>query len=152
MRKRVLLYFCISFLLSCNTIRRNTDDQFVKQEIRIYKRIGDDYKLHHNVLRMFIILKMSKSVYEIYTETGEGIVGKFSLRNDTLTLYHDFQLGFSDSTINITKLSRKDTIPEFYPIKFIVRKDSLIDITDYYDFPEYQKAFTRPKENYIMVK
>ncbi|SEW21745.1 hypothetical protein SAMN04487850_2222 [Prevotella aff. ruminicola Tc2-24] len=152
MRRIVILFFCISFLQSCYTTRRNIDDQFVKQEIRIYKRVGDNYKVHYNILRMYIILKMTNSVYEIYTETAEGIMGKFSLRNDTLTLYHDFQLGFSDSTINVAKLNRKDTIPEFYPTKFIVRKDSLIDITDYYDFPEYQKAFTRPKENYILVR
>ena len=50
---------------------------------------------------------MTNSVYEIYTETAEGIMGKFSLRNDTLTLYHDFQLGFSDSQLTSQNLIEK---------------------------------------------
>ena len=149
--KRIIFFICISILQSCYTTRKSIDDQFVKQEIRIYKRIGDDYRLS-NIIRMFIVLKMSNSAYEIHAEYAEGIMGKFSLRKDTLTLYHEYQLGFSDSIINITKLNRKDTIPEFYPTKFIVRKDSLIDITNYQDVPEYLKEFRRQRENYIMVR
>ena len=84
---------CITLLQSCYTTRRNTDDQFVKQDIRIYKRVGDDYRLR-NILRIYIILRMANSVYEIYTEGGEGIIGKFSLRNDTINFYHEYQLGY----------------------------------------------------------
>ena len=95
---------------------------------------------------------MANSVYEIYTKGGEGIIGKFSLRNDTINLYHEYQLGYLDSTINLTKINRKDTIPEFYPTKFVVRKDSLIDITCYQDAPEYLTGYSRPRENFILVK
>ena len=95
---------------------------------------------------------MTNSVYEIYSEAPEGIIGKFSLRNDTLTLYHEYKLAFPDSAINMKRLNRKDTIPEFYPTKFIVKEDSLIDITNYYDFPEYAGGYSRPRENYVLVK
>lgn len=147
----VLAVIGITLFQSCYTTRKNTDDQFVKQDIRIYKRIGDDYRLR-NILRIYIILRMANSVYEIYTEGGEGIIGKFSLRNDTINLYHEYQLGYLDSTINLSKINRKDTIPEFYPTKFVVRKDSLIDITCYQDAPKYLTGYSRPRENFILVK
>ena len=149
--KKIIFIICVSILQSCSTSRMNVDNQFVKQEILTYKRIGDDYRLR-NLLRMFVILKMTNSAYEIYTESGEGIMGKFSLRNDTITLYHEYQLGYSDNAINVTKLNGKDTTSEFYPTKFIIKKDSLIDITNYQDVPEYPAEFRRPKENYILVK
>ena len=149
--KKIIFFLCVSILQSCYTTRRNNDDQFVKQEIRTYKRIGDDYRLH-NILRMFIILRIPNSAYAIYTESGKGIMGKFSLRNDTITLHHEYELGYSDSIINVTKLNVKDTIPEFYPCKFVIKKDSLIDITYYQDMPEYLKEFKRQRENYILVK
>ena len=44
MRRIVILFFCISFLQSCYTTRRNIDDQFVKQEIPkgiYYKVLGE---------------------------------------------------------------------------------------------------------------
>lgn len=149
--KKIIFIICVSILQSCYTTKINFDDQFVKQEIRIYKRIGDDYRLR-NILRMFIILRKTNSVYELYTESGEGIFGKYSLRNDTITLHHDYQLGFLDSTVSVTKLNGKDTTSEFYPTKFIIKKDSLIDITNYQDVPEYLMGGRRPKENYILVK
>ena len=149
--KKIVFIVCVSILLSCYTTRRNVDNKFVKKEIRVYKRVGDDYRLR-NILRIYIILRMTNSTYEIYTESGEGIIGKFSLRNDTITLYHEYQLDYLHRTINITKLNRKDTIPEFYPTRFVVRKDSLIDITCYQDVPEYLTGYSRPKENYVLVK
>ena len=79
-------------------------------------------------------------------------MGNFSLRNDTITLQHDYQLGYSDKTLSVTKLNGKDAISDFYPNKFIIKKDSLIDITNYQDVPEYPAEFRRPKENYILVK
>lgn len=151
MREYLFLWFCLSFLQSCYTTSRNIDDKFVKQEIRMYKRIGDDYRLP-NVLRLYIVLKMANSAYEIYTEASEGIIGKFTLNNDTLTLCHEYKIEYLDSVINVRQIDKKNTIPDFYPTKFIVRKDSLIDITNYYDYPDYQKEFIRPKENYIIVK
>lgn len=151
MKKNVFIIMCVCILQSCYITRKNVDDQFVKQEIRTYKRIGDDYRLR-NILRMFVILKMTNSAYEIYTESGKGIIGKFSLKNDTITLHHEYEFSYSDSTVNVTELNRKDTIPEFYPTKFIIKKDSLIDITYYQDVPKYLSDFTRPKENYIWVK
>ena len=150
MKKYILLFISLCILQSCHTTK-DIDDQFVKREIRIFKRDGDDYRTR-NVIRMFIILKMTNSVYEIYSEAPEGIIGKFSLRNDTLTLYHEYKLAFPDSAINMKRLNRKDTIPEFYPTKFIVKEDSLIDITNYYDFPEYVGGYSRPRENYVLVK
>lgn len=139
------------FLQSCYTTSISIDDKYVKQEIRMYKRVGDDYRLH-NVLRMYIVLKMANSAYEIYTEASEGIMGKFTLRNDTLTLCHEYQIEFLDSAMNVSQIDGKNTVSDFYPTKFVVRKDSLIDITNYCDNPEYQKVFVRPKENYIIVK
>ncbi|MBO5625471.1 MAG: hypothetical protein J5953_06730, partial [Prevotella sp.] len=91
--------------------RKNVDDQFVKQHISLYKRIGDDYRVR-NVLRMFIILKKDNSAYEIYTEAGNGIIGKYSLRNDTLTMFHEYEFVISDSIVEMSKLNEIDTIPE----------------------------------------
>ena len=101
---------------------------------------------------MYVVLKMSNSIYEIYAEDAEGIIGKFSLTNDTLTLYHEYQLGYSDSAIVVNKLNGKVSTPEFYPSKFVVKKDSLIDISDYQDVPEHLRDFVRLRENYIRVK
>ena len=139
------------FFESCYMTRKNVDDQFVKQHISLYKRIGDDYRVR-NVLRMFIILKKDNSAYEIYTEAGNGIIGKYSLRNDTLTMFHEYEFVISDSIVEMSKLNEIDTIPEFYPRKFIVRKNSLIDITNYEIFPEYPNKFARKRENYILIK
>lgn len=152
MRNILFLCLCMCFLQSCYTTSRSIDDKFVKQEIRMYKRVGDDYRLHKNVLRMYIVLKMTNSAYEIYTEASEGIMGKFTLRNDTLTLCHEYQIEFLDSAMNISQIDGENTVSDFYPTKFVVRKDSLIDITNYCDYPEYQNVFVRPKENYIIVK
>ena len=77
MKKNIFIIMCVCILQSCYITRKNVDDQLVKQEIRTYKRIGDDYRLR-NILRMFVILKMTNSAYEIYTESGKGIIGKFS--------------------------------------------------------------------------
>ena len=151
MKKIIIVIMCFTILQSCYTTRKNIDDQFVKREIRIYKRIGDDNRLR-NILRMFIVLRMTNSAYEIYTEATEGIMGKFSLRNDTLVLFHEYQLDYLNNKINVTELNRKDTTAEFYPTKFLVREDSLIDITNYQEVPEHLKDFIHLRDNYILVK
>ena len=151
MRKIVYFITCLCILQSCYTKSSCIDDLFVKQQISIYKRIGDDYRVR-NVLRMFIILRKSHSSYELYTEAGSGIVGKYFLKNDTLTLLHEYEFVVSDSSLKISKFNEKDTVPEFYPRKFIVRKDSLIDITNYKSYHEYPEVSARKRENYILVK
>ncbi len=156
MRNIFPILICVLFFQSCFTLKehvddRMVDDQFVKRQISLYKRIGDDYRLG-SIFRMFITLKRSRdtkyNTYEIYGETGSGIIGKYSMKNDTLILFHEYEFLAGDSCVRMSKLNENDTIPEFYPRKFVVRNDSLIDITNYKDFHGYIRA----REDYILVK
>ncbi len=90
--------------------------------------------------------------YEQYSEAGLSVIGKYTLSNDTITMFHEYELLFSDSIISMEKMNSKDSVSEFYPQKFLIRNDSLIDITNYYISPMDSNIYNRPKENYILVK
>lgn len=141
--------FIIMLFQSCIVTNVTNDDKRVKEYFNIYRRIGD---FGPPVYRNYIIIKKNHMTYEQYSEAGSSVIGKYALNNDTITMFHEYELLFSDTIISIKKMNSNDSVSEFYPQKFLIRNDSLIDITNYSIDPMFSNIYNRPRENYILVK
>ena len=149
---KYFIIFIVLILHSCgsaNLIESDTKkNKVAKQYFRIYRRTTDDANLH--IFRNYIILKPKHLTYEQYSAGGLSVIGKYTIKNDTLTMRHEHELVLTDS-VYIHKMDNKD-VSDFYPQRFIIRKDSLIDITNYYEHPADSGMFVRQRENYVLVK
>ena len=152
MKLRHLILTIVLTLQSCSSAYLGESDfqknKRAKQYFRIYRRIGDDALLH--VYRNYIILKPRCMTYEQYSDSGLSVIGKYTIKNDTLTMRHEQELVLSDS-IYVHKIKNKD-VCDYYPQRFIIHKDSLIDITNYYEDPLYFGMFVRGREDYVLIK
>lgn len=140
-------------LLSCVSEKSTIDDAIAKENFCVYRRVDDHYKL--NIMRTYIILKKNCSSYELYFEGGDAIIGKYKNSADTLEMHHDFELLYStsDGTIKVNKIKDDDYHSKyFYPKKFVIRKDSLIDISEYEKDPFLSDFSPKKHEHYILVK
>lgn len=144
--------------LSCASTRKDYDywdslneDKVSKNHISLYRRVGDHVGV--NVIRCFILFKKPSSTFEIYFEDGEGIIGRYVTRNDTLEMYHDYSVWQSrNDSIKIKKLVCNDTVGGFFPDKFIIKNDSLLDITNY-SYPELiSNMVSNVKNDFVLVK
>ena len=149
---KYFIIFILLILQSCSSAylveSDSKKDKVAKQYFYIYRRTTDDANLH--IFRNYIILKKKHFTYEQYSEGGLSVIGKYYIKNDTLTMRHEYELVLSDS-IYIHKMDNKD-VSDFYPQKFIIRKDSLIDITNYYEHPADSGMFIRAREDYVLIK
>lgn len=145
---KYFIVFTIVILQSCGSAYNfGSDIKRAKQYFRIYRRLEQDTP---NIYRCYIILKPQSLTYEQYSEAGLSVIGKYSIKNDTLIMRHEHELRLSDS-IYIHKM-RDTGISEFYPQRFLIRKDSLIDITNHYEHPADSGMFIRGHDDYVLVK
>lgn len=150
---KYIIFFVIAIIFqSCSSASHIESDtqknDIAKQNFRIYRRTGDDSHLH--VFRCYLILKPKYLTYEQYSEAGLSVIGKYTIKNDTITMRHEHELRLSDS-IYVHKMNSSD-ISDYYPQRFIIRKDSLIDITNYYEHPADSGMFILGREDYVLIQ
>ncbi len=106
-------------LVSCHSIKRYA-------HIAIYKWEGLG-----ELPSQYIILRIDDQIYDInYGARGQyGQVGKYVINNDTLYFTQSYS-----TLLDTVYFSNRDDV---YIQKFLIRKNSLIDVTDYsLIFPE----------------
>lgn len=147
--KKVLAFFLCWVFLSCSTSKHN-----VQQYISVYKRVNDS---NPNILKSFYVFKHSPKTYELYFDKSGGLLGHYTISNDTLTLYHEYEYSYIDSKMVVKAIDSTDVFT-LSPRKYIIRKDSLIDIT-YYQNPTPDFVFknqlfssTDFRNDYILEK
>ena len=120
--KKVLVFFLCWVFLSSSTSKHN-----VQQYISVYKRVNDS---NPNILKSFFVFKHSPQTYELYFDKSGGLLGHYTISNDTLTLYHEYEYSCIDSKMVVKAIDSTDVFT-LSPRKYIIREDSLIDITYY---------------------
>lgn len=148
MKKILVIFLCWTFL-SCSTSKHN-----VQQYISVYKRVND---YNPNILKSFFVFKQSPKTYELYFDKSGGLFGHYTISNDTLTLYHEYEYSCVDCNMVVMAIDSTDNFT-LSPRKYIIRKDSLIDITYYKnptpDFVLENQSFSSTdfRINYILEK
>lgn len=120
--KRIILILSCILLFSCKA-EKTTLSPFVS----VYKsdRIG-------NILPSYIFLKTQPQTFEIYSPTIYGsFFGQWEISNDTLFLFPEYECFYRDSESRISKITPQDTSMPTIPQRYLIKDDSLIDITDY---------------------
>lgn len=99
--------------------------------VTIYERASE-----HNILPAYIILREQPELYEIYSpQIFESIFGQWKISNDTLYLFPIYEAFERDGVLKFS--TKLDTSILTIPQKYLMRCDSIIDITDYSGlFPE----------------
>ena len=121
MRKIVIIFCCI-LLLSCST-QKITLSPFVS----VYKSdwVG-------NILPEYIILRTQPEVFEIYApNVYASTVGQWSIKNDTLFLFPQYEYFSRNSKLNFSEITAQDTSVAAIPQQYLIKNNCLIDITDY---------------------
>ena len=99
--------------------------------------------IHPQYFVSFVILHQNSNeqdscgVYEYNTgPTGDKmIIGKWNIKNDTLTLHPHGIYKYSKSKITNFKLAKdSDNYLDTMVCRYLIRNDELIDVTDYSDF------------------
>ncbi len=117
--KKVVFLFLMVIFVSCYGIKKDA-------HLAVYKWEG-----FGEFPPEYIILRIHDQIYDTYCGFGEqyGQVGRYTVKNDTLYFTQSYwrlvdKVSFSDSD-------------SMYIQKFLIEKNSLIDITDYnVIFPE----------------
>ena len=72
------------------------------------------------------------SDFEIYSPTIYGsFFGQWDISNDTLFLFPEYEYFYRDSESRISKITPQDTSMLAIPQQYLVKDDSLIDVTNY---------------------
>jgi hypothetical protein len=80
----------------------------------------------------YIILRTHPSVYEMYSPgVYESVWGEWKIRNDTLLLHPKAGFTNRDMKISFLKVTSKDSTMMTIPQQYLVRKNCIIDVTDY---------------------
>ena len=120
--KKIVIVFVMSFLsfMSCK-VQSPTSTPF----LYVYKRDWSG-----EVLPVYIILRTHPKVYEMNTPCmDESIFGQWQINKDTLYLYPEYDCY---SLNYLTKMHViKDTSVTTIPLKYVIKRDVLIDATDY---------------------
>lgn len=111
--RKFLFLFIIIYFISCCSIKKDV-------HIAIYK-----WKGFGELPSEYIILKGSNKICEFLPsyEGGIGTLGKYSIKNDTL--YFNIRYVYNSNFIYTA-----DSM-SVYPRKFLINKNTLIDVTDY---------------------
>lgn len=120
--KRIILILSCILLFSCKA-EKTTLSPFVS----VYKsdRVG-------NILPSYVFLKTQPQTFEIYSPTIYGsFFGQWEISNDTLFLFPEYECFYRDSESRISKITPQDTSMPTIPQRYLIKDDSLIDITDY---------------------
>ena len=132
MRKCSLYIISSVLLLSCKT-QKVLPDSFVS----VYKsnRIG-------NIYPEYIILKSKTKTFEKFSPGLDyGVIGVWEASNDTIFLLPKYQYSQRENVCNFSELTNDDLSLATIPQKYMIKDNTLIDITDYTsvmkDFPEF---------------
>jgi len=122
MKKTVIIFCCVFLFLSCKT-QKTTLSPFVT----VYKSdwVG-------MVRPSYIILRKQPEVFEIYAPgIYESIFGEWNISNDTLFLFPKYEYFSRDFKMRLSEITDQDTSIVTIPQQYLIKKDRLIDITDY---------------------
>ena len=145
MKKLLLFSLCFTFL-SCITTKQNEYPY-----LSVYKRVSNNTP---NVLKTFYIFKQSPQKYELHIHNFGGRLGTYTIANDTLMLFNKYEYSCYHGKMVITEIDSTDYF-SLYPITFLIKKDSLIDITCYpnpvadFDIDIPTEGF---RSNYVLEK
>jgi hypothetical protein len=146
MRKIIIVFF--SFLLFSCAPQRITLSPF----ITAYKSdwIG-------NIYPEYILLRTQPKVFEIYTPGSyESVFGEWNICNDTLCLFPRHEYYSRNSELKISEITPSDTSVTTITHRYLIKKDCLIDITDYDIVLHYnsglQELFSNPDYKAVYKK
>jgi hypothetical protein len=133
MKNAIIIFACV-LLLSCGT-QKMTLSPFVAA----YKREGTG-----NVLPAYIFLKTQPQMFEIYVPgIYSSSVGQWNIRNDTLFLSPKYEYSERNNELNMNRIISEDSTILSIPQQYIIKKDKIIDVTDYSTIlPDYLNVNT----------
>lgn len=120
--KNVIIVFLCIFLFSCRT-----DKMTLSPFVTVYKseRIG-------NVYPGYIVLKTQPQVFEMYAPgIYTSTIGQWNINNDTLFVFPKYEYYSKDSKLLFIEISPADSSVTTIRQQYLIKKDCLIDITDY---------------------
>lgn len=121
MKKIIAVFFCV-LLFSCKS-QKITLSPFIVA----YKSdwVG-------NIYPEYILLRTQPKVFEIYTPGIHGsIYGEWQINNDTLLFFPRHEYLSRNSELKIFELTAQDSSVATIVRQYLIRNDSLIDMTDY---------------------
>lgn len=125
MNQKTLILICCLTISSCAT-QKATLPHF----IAIYSTNWVGHNPPQYLFLRTALLDTQLNTYEVYEPLlPESIFGQWHVNNDTLYLFPEFECFLQDSTIRIQ--TQPDTSVATIPQKYLIEKDSLIDLTDY---------------------
>ncbi|WP_291529883.1 hypothetical protein [Bacteroides sp. UBA939] len=137
MKNLVTIFACV-LLLSCNTKKMT-----LSPYVAVYKSEGGGI-----FLPTYIFLRTQPKVYEIY---APGIrlstIGQWNISNDTLFFLAKYEYSGKNNELYMY-IPEEPTISSI-PQQYLIRNDSLIDITDYSTILLYKSSY---KEVYVRYK
>lgn len=134
MKNFILIFTLILLFFSCITVKQRHPEY-----IALYKqnRVGE-------VLPEYLLLKNRIKSYEFFSPALNcSVLGDYSIINDTLYLNPKYEYSHSIKSINPA-----DTSIISIPRKFLIKRDLLIDVTDYKSYPILNMFFKRGKTIY----
>ncbi len=143
--KRLLIVCIISMLFSCSVQRKASHHDY----IQIYRPVV----LLPATLPQFIFIRPHINTYEIYDDYVGGLLGNYTISNDTMILFHKNYYGITEKNHDFV-MEIPDTLnfkKFLYPKKLLIKEDSLIDVTDYGIYG-YSKNVIEMKEKFIRVE
>ena len=146
--KKILVFSLCWAFLSCSTLKHNVHPYISVYEIEYYVP---------NIFKSLLVFKHSPQTYELYLDGSGGVLGHYTIINDTLTLHHEYEYSCEGSKMVLTAIDSTDTFT-LSPRKYLIRKDSLIDITYYpnptpdFVFKDHPFSPTDFRQNYILAK
>jgi len=131
-----LIWLFILLLLFCSCVNLKPRQS---EYIALYKqsRLGE-------VLPEYLLLKDRIKSYEFFSPgLNSSVLGNYHIANDTIYLNPRYE--YSDS---IKRISPADTSIISIPRKFLIKKDLLIDVTDYKNYPILDVFFKKGESIY----
>ena len=132
--KQVIIFFCLFWCISCSTHKVS-----ISPFVQIYR---DDWQ--PNILSSYIILRTEPKNFEIYIPYMESVFGEWNINNDTLFLFPKYEFFKS----KYYEIDQEDLSIVTITQKYLIKKNCLIDITDYNNvFPELVEIFGNQNNN-----
>ncbi len=120
--KKIVIFCCCFLLFSCR-VHKTTLSPFVA----VYKSdwVG-------NVYPAYILLRTQPKIFEVYAPgIYESTFGEWNINNDTLFLFPKYEYFARKLGLKLHEITQEDTTVATIPQQYLMKNDSLIDITDY---------------------
>ncbi|HPK29790.1 MAG TPA: hypothetical protein PK979_01960 [Bacteroidales bacterium] len=120
--KRIIFILSCILLFSCKAEKTTLSPFF-----SVYKS-----DLVGNIAPSYILLRTQPPTFEIYSPAIYGsLFGQWDMSNDTLFLFPEYEYFYRDSESRMSEISPQDTSMLTIPQQYLIKDDSLIDITNY---------------------